>query len=230
MPKPRARPARPFARPARSFSDDPTDAFLIWVRANSRTAAGAFIIVAGLAGAGLLYRSASTTRAAQAEAALLGPRQSIVAGNIPLAQTDLKRIITRFKGTAAATQAAMLLATTYYDQHKYAEGIALLEQAQTTGPGKPFASATIALIADGYAQEGKYREAAAGYERAAGATSYRIERDRLRAAAARAYVAAPDTTAAIRIWTELASDPKSPEAGEAHLRLGELTAKPIAKA
>jgi predicted negative regulator of RcsB-dependent stress response len=218
------------ARPAPSFSEDPTDAFLIWVRTNGRTATAAVIIVAGVAGAAFLYRSASTTRAAQAEAALLGPRQSILAGNIPLAQTDLKRVLTRFKGTAAATEAAMLLATTYYDQHKYTDGVAVLEQAQTTGPGKPFASATIALIADGYAQEGKYREAAANYERAASATSYRTERDRLRAAAARAYVAAPDTTAAIRIWTELSSDPKSPEAGEAHLRLGELTAKPIGKA
>ncbi len=218
------------ARRAPSFSDDPIDAFLLWVRSNGRTAAAACIIVAGVAGAGLLYRSASTSRASQADAALLGPRQSIIAGNIPLAQMDLKRIITRFKGTAAATEAAMLLATTYYDQHKYADGVTALEQARTTGPAKPFATATIALIGDGYAQEGKYREAAAEYERAAGVTSYKIERDRLRAAAARAYATGTDTTAAVRLWTDLSADPKSPEAGEAHLRLGELTAKPIAKA
>jgi hypothetical protein len=40
-------------------------------------------------------------------------------------------------------------------------------------------------------------------------------------------MAAGKTDAAIRIWTELAKDESSPEAAEARVRLGELTAKPM---
>lgn len=221
-------PARP--RPAPAVEKDPLDAVSLWVQEHTRTVTAMLVVVAVLVGGALLYRRALTTRAAQAEAALLGPRQSIAANNIPLAQTDLKRILTRYPGTAAATQAAMLLATTYYSQQKVPEGLAVLQHAVTTGPGKPFASAVGALVAAGYDQEGKYRDAALAYERAAGLSPYALERDRLHAAAARSYGDGADTTAAVRLWTQLAADPKSPEAAEARLRLGELTAKPISKA
>jgi predicted negative regulator of RcsB-dependent stress response len=209
---------------------DPTDTIVDWARTHGRIVASGLIVAAGIVGGVFLYRAATAKRVEQADAALVGPQQSIAAGNLALAQTDLKRILTRYAGTPAATQAAMLLAATYYDQKKYADGLAVLERAPTSGVGKPFATSVLWLIGDGYAQEGKYREAATTYERAASGTPFAGERDRLRAAAARAYVAAADTTAAVRIWTELAGEPQSVEGPEAHLRLGELTAKPAGKA
>lgn len=221
------------SRPSRSIrtvhSEDRTDTLFAWLAAHGRLVAAVLIVAAGAAGAAFLYRSATIKRGQQADAALVGPRQSIAVGNVPLAQTDLKRVIARYKGTGAATEAAIMLATTDYDQKKYPDGIGVLRQAPTTGPAKPFAPAVATLIANGYAQEGKYRDAATAYEQAAGITPYATERDRLRAAAARAYVAAADTSTAVRLWTQLAADAKSPEAAEARLRLGELTTKPIGK-
>jgi predicted negative regulator of RcsB-dependent stress response len=224
---PSSRQKKPVVQPTRSRADDRADAFFAWTQANGRTIAAAVMVAAAVVGAGFLYQSATAKREGQAEAALVGPRQSIAVGNVPLAVTDLKRVISRYKGTGAATQAAMLLATTNYDQKKYADGLSVLQQAQTTGAGKPFAASVASLEGDGYSQEGKYRDAASAYQRAATATPYPTERDRLRATAARAFVAASDTTAAVAIWTQLAGDSKSPEYAEARLRLGELTTKPI---
>ncbi len=215
---------------ARPVAIDRSEDFGDWLRMRARRVAIGAVIAAGLVGAGLLYRSASSKRSAQADAALAAPEQSIAAGNIPLAQADLRRVLTRYKGTAASAQAAILLAETYYDQQKYAEGLAALRSAPTSGAAKPFAPSIEALTAAGLAQLGKYQDAAAGYVRAAATTPYATEREMFKASAARAYTAAGDTSTAIRMWTELAADPKAPVSGEARLRLGELTAKPAGKA
>jgi predicted negative regulator of RcsB-dependent stress response len=211
--------ARPAPAPIEeSFSD--------WIQTRYREVliAAAVVILAG--GGVLLYRSAVATQAGQAEAALAGPEQSLAAGNLPLAQADLKKVVSRFSGTAAAAQAGLLLASTYYNERQYAEGLAVLNQTKTTGAAKSFAPAVEAMIADGYGLQGKYAQAAAHYVAAAGHSPYPSEQARYRASAARADAKAGDTAAAVAIWTELAADPKDGQSQEAQLRLGELTAKP----
>jgi predicted negative regulator of RcsB-dependent stress response len=201
------------------------DTFFEWVQLHVRELTIAAAVVAVAVGGMVLYRSASATQAAQAEQALVEPQQSIAAGNLPLAQSDLRRVIVRYGGTAAAAQAAILLAETLYSQQKYADGLAALGSAPVTGSAKPFASAVERLIADGYVQQGKSKTAAMHFAAAADKSAYPTERARLRASAAQAYAAAGDTATAISIWRQLAADPKSGEVPEAQLRLGELTAK-----
>jgi predicted negative regulator of RcsB-dependent stress response len=209
--------------------DDRAEDLGDWLRIHTREVGIAAVVVAGLAGGVMLYQSSLAKRAAAADAALAAPEQSIASGNLPLAQADLRRVVTRYPGTAAAAEASILLAETYYDQQKYAEGLAVLQKAPTTGPAKPFASSIASLTAAGLAQQGRSRDAAANYLRAAQLTPYASERDAYKASAARAYANAGDTASAIRIWTELAADPKLPVSGEARLRLGELTAKAATK-
>jgi len=209
--------------------DDRAEDLGEWLQIHAREVGITAVVVLALAGGAMLYKSSVAKRAADGDAALAAPEQSIVAGNLPLAQADLRRVVTRYAGTAAAAQASILLAETYYDQQKYAEGLAALQKAPTEGPAKPFASSIASLTAAGLAQQGKQREAAANYVRAAQLTPYASERDSYKASAARAYAAAGDTASAVRIWTGLASDPKLPVSGEARLRLGELTAKTATK-
>ncbi len=137
------------------------DSFFDWMQLHIRELLIALLVVIIAAGGVFLYRSASATQAAQAEQALVGPEQSLQAGNVPLAQSDLRRVMTRYANTQAAAQAAMLLADTYYRQGKYAEGVAALQQASTSGAAKPFGASIERLIADGYIQQGKAKEAAA---------------------------------------------------------------------
>ncbi len=196
-----------------------------WMQLHIKELLIALLIVIIAAGGVFLYRSASATQAAQAEQALVGPEQSLQAGNLPLAQSDLRRVMTRYANTPAAAQAAMLLADTYYRQGKYVEGVAALQQASTSGAAKPFGASIERLMADGYIQQGKPKEAAAHLVAAASRTPYPTEQARLRASAARAYASAGDTAAAVSIWRSLLDQSKNGEASEAQLMLGELTVK-----
>jgi predicted negative regulator of RcsB-dependent stress response len=202
------------------------DTIYEWAQLHVRELIIAVCVIAIAVGGVILYRSASATQAAQAEQALVGPEQSIAAGNLPLAQSDLRRVMSRYGGTAAAAQAAILLAETYYTQQKYADGVAALAHAPTTGAAQPFAASIERLTGDGLMQQGKAKEAAAHFLAAAAKTPYPTEQARLRANAARAYAAGHDTAAAVGLWRELANTPKSGEVPEAQLMIGELTTKP----
>ncbi len=211
--------ARPAPAPIEeSFSD--------WIQTHYRELLIGLAVAILAGGGALLYRSAVATQAGQAEAALAGPEQSLATGNLPLAQADLKKVISRYSGTAAAAQAGLLLASTYYNEKQYAQGLAVLNQTKVTGAAKAFAPAVEALTADGYNLQGKYAQAAAHYAAAAGHSPYPTEQAGYRASAARADARAGDTAAAVAIWTALSADPKNGQAQEAQLRLGELTAKP----
>jgi predicted negative regulator of RcsB-dependent stress response len=214
---------------ARQSFDDPTEPFAAWVRQHAKSVGIAVLAVVVLGGGLWLYQYATVQQALRADEQLMQPERSLGAGNIPLAQNDLKQLIQRYKGTAAATQASMLLAQTYYDQKKQADGIAILEKVPRGGVSAPFAPAVESLIGVGYSDEGKYREAAAHYVTASTLTPYAGVRGQYKANAARALTNAGDTTQAVAMWTALAQDETSPLAAEAHLRLGELTAKAAAK-
>ena len=210
------------ARPAPAPLDESlTD----WVQTRYRELLIVVVVAIVLIGGLMLYRSALSTQAGQAQAALAGPEQSLASGNLPLAQSDLKKLISRYNGTEAAAQAALLLTSTYYDQKQYVEGLAVLNQTKTSGSAKPFAAAVESMIGDGYGLQGKYAQAAAHFAEAASRSSYPTEKARYRASAARADAKAGDTAAAVAIWTALAADTKSGQSQEADLRLGELMAK-----
>ena len=196
-----------------------------WMQVHVREVLIAVAVIVLAVGGVILYRSASATQAAQAEQALTGPEQALQAGNLPLAQSDLKKVITRYANTAAAAQAAMLLADSYYQQQKYAEGVAALQQASTNGAARSFAPAIERLIAEGYVQQGKPKDAAAHFVAAAAKSPYPTEQARLRADAARAYASAGDTASAVATWRQLLDQTKTGEAAEAQLMLGELTVK-----
>jgi predicted negative regulator of RcsB-dependent stress response len=212
------------ARPPLVVDDE---SVLDWMQLHVREILITVLVIVAVVGGAFLYRAAAATQAAQAEQALVGPEESLDAGNLPLAQSDLKTVVKRYKNTAAAAQASMLLANSYYQQHKFADGVASLQQAPTKGAAKPFASAIERLIAEGYAQEGKSKDAAVHFMSAATMTPYPTEQARLHASAARAYAAAGDTAAAVEIWKQLANQSKTGEAPEAQLMLGELTIKPV---
>ncbi len=198
-----------------------------WMQLHVREIIIAVLVVVVAVGGVFLYRSAAATQAAQAEQALVGPEEALEAGNVPLAQSDLRTVMKRYAKTAAAAEAAILLADSYYAQQKFADGVAALQGAPRTGAAKSFASAIEQLVGEGYIQEGKPKDAAAHFSAAATMTPYPTEQARLHASAARAYAAAGDTAAAVAIWKQLVDQPKSGEASEAQLLLGELTIKPV---
>ena len=214
---------------ARQNFDDPTEPLSTWFRLHAKSATIVAAAVVVLGGGLWLYQYATVQQSLKADEQLIQPERSLGAGNIPLAQNDLKQLIQRYKGTAAATQASLLLAQTYYDQGKQADGIAVLEKVPRGGASAPFAPAIESLIGVGYSDQGKYHDAATHYLSASTLTPYAGVRSQYKANAARALTYAGDTAQAVSLWTGLANDEASPLAAEAHLRLGELTAKPAGK-
>jgi predicted negative regulator of RcsB-dependent stress response len=222
-------PTAAAAASRRPTLEERTESLQDWARLNARQLSIAGLIVVALAAVLWLYHYSSTQQVRHADEQLLAPQRSLAAGNIPLAQKDLKQIISRFGGTPAAAQAATLLAETYYQQQKYADGVGVLAKAPRSGASAVFAPGIEGLMGDGYAEQGKYRDAATHYLEAATLARYPGEQMQWKATAARAYASAADTANAVKLWTELAKDDASPQAAEAHLRLGELTARPANK-
>ena len=213
--------------PERDPAVDTAQTFLDWTRINSRwlTAGGAIVVIAALGY--WFWVKSREIQATNADKALVSARESMDKGNLPLAQSDLQRVVSRYGSTPAGLQAGMLLAQMDYDQGKYPDGQKTLEglvsEAKATGSEPALRS----LVGDGYMQMGKPMDAAKAYEAAANSTGLVNEKQFQQAKAARAYEAAKDTAKAKQIWSALADDPKTGGfAGEAKLRLGELSATP----
>jgi predicted negative regulator of RcsB-dependent stress response len=217
--------------PQQTIETDPTktQSFAEWIQANSRAVGiGAIVVLVGGAGYWFYLRSAEIKRL-NAERGLSQAKQSLNAGNAALAQTDLQRVASRYKGTPAGAQAAMLLAKLEYDQGKYAEGIKALEPYQTGGAAGPNLAPVWALTADGQLALGQ-AAAANSYQKAAEATSLPGERSTYWAKAARAFMTAGKDAEARAIWERLSTDPDAVAVkNEAEIRLGELSAKSAGK-
>jgi predicted negative regulator of RcsB-dependent stress response len=208
-------------------AEDRAQTFIDWTRLNSKALVIGFLIVLVAAAGFWFNQQQQRLRANAAERALLTAKQSMAAGNLQLAQSDLQKVFSKYGKTPAGIEAAMLLSQIDYDQGKFQDGITRLQKIAGSSAAGTNQSAILSLMGDGYSQMGKGAEAAKAYERAAEATSFENERSFQLAKAARAYQTAGDTAKAHAAWTALLNDPKAEAvAAEARVRIGELTARP----
>lgn len=208
--------------------DPDASPFLDWIRTHTRLATYAGVTMLALAAGVYMWRRSDAIKQERAEQSLLSASRTFSSGNLPLAQSDLEKLIARYGSTSAGGQARMLLAQILFNQNKVDSGLKVLDGVGA-GPGGAFTASVHALRAAGHEQVGKAADAAAEYDRAAAASRGAVERDTYRADAARAYTTAGDTAKALAIWQALAADEQSALNSEAKLRIGELTAKPAAQ-
>ena len=206
--------------------DDRAESAMDWARANSKPLGIAVVVIAIAVLGWFIGKQWSDRRADQADAALNRARQSYAQGNLPLAQTDLRRVIARFGGSAAASQATMLLAQAFFEQGKADSGLKVLNEGK---PADADEAAFEALKGAGYEQQKQYAKAAERYRTAATIADAKIAKDRYMADAARALTSAGNKAEAAKIWTALANDNVSTFSAEARVRLGELTATPASR-
>jgi predicted negative regulator of RcsB-dependent stress response len=218
---------RPTATRSNSLqSADRAQTFIDWTRLNARLLTIAAVIVVAAAAGYWFYLRSRQIQATNAERALLSAKQSMGAGNLPLAQTDLLKVINRYSSTPAGVEAALLIAQISYDQGKAQEGIDALKRASSSSSAAGMEPTLRSMIGDGYMQLGKPVDAAREYEAASGAARLDNERVLHKAKAARAYAVGGDTGKARQLWEALRDDPKAVSvAAESRVRLGELTAQ-----
>ncbi|HYU53647.1 MAG TPA: tetratricopeptide repeat protein [Gemmatimonadaceae bacterium] len=212
--------------PARKRYGADEESLTEWVMLHKRGVTWAVIVVAIVVGGYWFYQRSQSIKAQRAESAYFQARQSAAAGNLPLAVSDLQKVVNRYAGTRAGAQAALSLAQALYDQKKFKEGVAALEKAEQNAP-EEFKASIHALQAGGYEELKDFISGARVYQAAAEATRFPADKAEYKAAAARDYMAAGKTAEAKAIWTELAKDESGPTAAEARVRLGEVEAKPM---
>lgn len=208
----------------RSGADDET--MTEWFMLHQRDVAWAVAAVAIIVGGVWYYERSQSLKAQRAETAYFQARQSAAAGNLPLAVSDLQKVVSRYEGTSAGTQAALTLAQTLYDQKKYKEGLDVLKTAEAKA-SPDFKPSIYVLEAAGHEELKDLIAAAQQYKLAAQATRFPADKAEYQSAAARSFMAAGKTEEARAIWAELAKDETGPGAAEARVRLGELDAKPM---
>jgi predicted negative regulator of RcsB-dependent stress response len=204
--------------------EDAAESFMEWARVNSSKLSIGGIVVVALAAVGFLWRASADKKEVRASQALASAQAVAQSGNAALAQSDLQALLRRYGGTSAAIQARLLLAQVHFGQGKVEDGLRELNEIKSPGL---YAASVHAMRAAGLEQAGKPAEAAPEYEKASEGAATPLAKAAYRSDAARAYLAAGNRDAAKRIWESIAGDDSSPLAGEARVRLGELSAKPI---
>lgn len=210
------------ARPTLETADSATAAEL-FLRYQKPILIGA--IALGLAGGGLWLanRSAQIKEARGAEA-LSAAEAAYTGGGPAAAQPELQKVLTRYAGTAAGTQAALLSAQWYYEAGQADSGLAAVSAA--LGKAKSYQRAgLLAMQAMGKGMKGDFAAAAKDFEAAASAAILESEKDGYKMDAARSYASAGDNAAAERLYAEIAEKDGSGYSTEARLRLGEIRAK-----
>lgn len=213
--------------PVRTESDTP-ESILDWFQLYSKQAGWAAAALVVIAAGGWFYIRSQDLKAERAEKAYFAAQRSVTAGNLPLAESDLRKLIERYDGTSSAVEARIQLAQILFDQGKLQAGVDELKGAEDKiGSSKEFGSAAHAVLAGGLEQLRKFPAAAEEYKKAADVARFDSDRQRYMSASAQAYLSGGDTTRAKAIWTDLGADSKGTVAGEARVRLGELTATPL---
>lgn len=200
-----------------------------WFQLHTREAVWAGVVVVALGAGGWFYLRSKELKNSRAEKAYFEAQRSSAAGNLPLAESDLRKMVERYDGTPSAIEGRLQLAQVMYQQGKYQQGIDELKaKVGDIGSDKLYGSSVHMVMAGGLEQLKKFKEAAAEYEAAANVARFDSDRQRYLALAARAYATAGDTAKSQSLWAELGKDSKGTVAGEARVRLGEMTAKPAA--
>ncbi len=191
----------------------------------SRQVVWAGVAVVAVGAGGWFYIRSQDLKSERAEKAYYAAQRSFSSGNLPLAESDLRKMIERYDGTRSAMQARIQLAQILYDQNKFEAGVTELRKAEDKiGKSEEFGASFHLVLAAGLEQLGKFGDAASEYEKAATATKYDADRQRFLSMAAASYLEGGNKDKAKQLWTELGADSKGAVAGEARVRLGELMA------
>jgi TolA-binding protein len=198
-----------------------------WIKHNRRTAAGLGIGLAVIAAGIWFWWTAKERRENFAERSLGAARASAEAGNLPLASSDLARLVSTYNGTRAAQEATLLLAQVRLLQNQAGMAAGDLRKFVASGPRPEFRGPANGLLGAALEEGGQPAEAAKAYEAAANDTPYKGVKAQYLLDAGRTYWAAGDTAQAARVYERVMSEYKDQgSAIEAQVRLTEMRKTP----
>ena len=200
-----------------------SDRVVAWIRGHRRFTswAGTVLVVGAL----LFIWTLSTKRRAEEIASrnLAGARFAFDNQNLPLAASELAKVIEDYSGTNAAQEGRLLLANVRLLQGQPQQAVAVLRD-YAPGAGRAFRGQAYSLLGNAYENMGRTREAGDAYEQGSAAARLDFLKAQLLADAGRAWTSAADTAKAVAAYRRIVSEfPKEAAASEARVRLAELT-------
>jgi len=200
-----------------------SDRVVTWIQGHRRFAswAGTAVVVGAL----LFIWTMSTKRRAEEIASrnLAGARFAFDNQNLPLAASELAKVIAEYSGTNAAQEGRLLLANVRLLQGQPQQAVAVLKD-YAPGAGRAFQAQAYSLLGSAFENMGRTREAADAYEQGSAAARLDFLKAQLLADAGRAWTSAADTAKAIAAYRRVVDEfPKEAAGTEAKVRLAELT-------
>ncbi len=194
-----------------------------WVRAHKRGAAYVGVVLA--VAAGLYGWSLLSAKTAEQSAGrqLAEGRLALDSKNYPLAASVLSQVVENYAGTRAAEEGTILLAQVRLAQGQTQQAIDVL-QRYAPKSDKYFRAQAYGLLGAAYENALRFKDAAPAYQAAADAALYPFLRAQFLSDVGRAWLAVGDTAKAVTAYRTIAAKFDSTSAaGEAKVRLGELT-------
>jgi outer membrane protein assembly factor BamD (BamD/ComL family) len=195
-----------------------------WYRERQRQLITALAVIAATAIVGWFVLASGKRKEQFAARSLNQARAAAEAGNLPLASSELQRLITTYKGTDAASEAVITLNQVRMINGQSELAAIGLRDYLAKKPAKKYVAPAYGLLGAAQENSKRWAEAAEAYSNAANAA----EMDYLKASylvdAGRAYREAGKIPEAERAYrTVLEKYSKSPRFTEAQVRLAELT-------
>jgi len=209
--------------PVRAPNTPFSDRAVAWINAHRQLSywVAAILLVA----AALFVWKLVTDRRAEEAASreLQGARFAFENQNLPLAASELARVVENYSGTNAAEEGRLLLANVRMLQGQPQQAIEVM-RSYAPGAGRAFRAQAYGLLGAAYENTGRFREAAEAYEQGSAAARLDFQKAQLLSDAGRAWTSAGDTAKAIAAYKRIINDfPKEGMVTEAKVRLGELT-------
>jgi len=204
---------------------DPAVGLLEWIQTHQRRVTWAITALAGVAVAIWFVTTYQRNKEHAAIVALENARTAAQSGNLPLAASDLSRVVSTYRGALASDEATILLGQVRLQQSQ--AGIAAQELQSAIGQGlaSQFRAQAYGLLGTALEQLGDHGQAAVAYENAADEAWYDFLAAEYLNDAGRAHATAGDTSRAVDAYRRVVTDYDGTQgASEAAVRLAELEA------
>jgi outer membrane protein assembly factor BamD (BamD/ComL family) len=195
-----------------------------WYQIHQRKLMAVLILLAAVALVGWFVMASGNRKEQFAARSLNQARSAAEAGNLPLASSELQRLITTYKGTDAANEAVITLNQVRMVNGQSELAAVGLREFLATKPAVKYLAPANGLLGAALENSKRWAEAANAYTQASNASEVPYLKANYLLDAGRAYRQAGRVEDAGRAYrTILQKYPDSPSFTEAQVRLAELT-------
>jgi predicted negative regulator of RcsB-dependent stress response len=195
-----------------------------WYRDQTRLLIAGGILVAVIALVAWFITSSGKRKEEFAARSLNQARSIAESGNLPLASSELQKLIQTYKGTDAATEAVITLNQVRMVNGQSELAVVGLRDFIASKPDAKYLAPTYGLLGAALENSKRFEDAAQAFVNASKSADVEYLKARYLIDAGRAYRAGGKTQGAIAVYREVVQKyPKASSVTEAKLRLAELT-------